>query len=717
MVYDHSQQQSKQAVLNGLMSSKNISSLINDALKAPIGATSRKRAQKVVSLMRRYRANDMQGMAMDGAGGPGYQTIEQPNPMAEASQGELVIFPSPPEMRIPLDGAGGPGFSWTPPGSPTSPLNSFQSLQSYSTPSQPAAPAPTPPPGSGPVTGNTPYNFPGLSGNTPDPAISTIGGSSAIQSQMGMGNTQPPAPTAPTIPWNNLSVTGGNSPTPPGQQGQWTPMGSDSSFINSGYGTFGDQQGGGDTSGGTGTGGGTGGGTGTGQYSGNPSLNSSVTSGMGPDAFALSMLSNPDALRHLPGFADMPADAIPTGASLGGQIDTLEKTLRSEFNLDALLNQKNQMLKSGATLTMDLTDYIRGRDQFLNQTQGMIDSYQNKMQTMDLANPDTAARANQYMNYLYELKGRQNKRYIEFLNSSTSVYNAQLADVSNNYDKALGAYQSELQLKSSITQSEYQMYYTALTGMYNAAQQAPILAKQSALLDAQTNAANAAAAKDGAKNGSDGLLTDFNNIRTKAQGLIVDKDGNLLPTVNSLSGAINTLSGDGTIPASSAMQFMVSGMLNQLNAAPDASTASSLGSKYLGWAADLYKNAASETDATNATKLRSNIQGEMSSSIRSAIQTNTGELGGLRNDISTMLHPSWFSKGPDQATFTRKYSNLLGHDLANSLWAGVSQFKNDGGQVDLPAATNSAELSAWIADIASDSYVANIWNTALQQTQ
>lgn len=700
MVYEISQLQKKHAVVKGLMSSKNTSSLISEALKSPIGSTSRKKAQKIVSLMRRYRAND--GAATpDGQGGPGYQTIEQPSPMAQASQGEIVIFPSPPEMQIPMDGRGGPGLpglGMPVGGSAPNPLSDLRNFMGNfgapaTIPTQPGQQQPAQPQGG--------FNIPALK---PASAISTTqAGSTPATTQPSFTGALQPVSTSPNIPWGSVQLS--PAATAPQQTAFQNP----------------DTQ---QPQDGSASGGGTGSSPQPGSAPSYPGIQGAVDANQGPDAFALSMLSNPDAMRKLPGFANMPADAIPTGASLAGQVEALSDTLKKEYGLDELLNQKNTMIKNGATLTTDLTDYIRGRDQFLNQTQGMIDQYTNKMRTMDLANPNVAGRANQYMNYLYELRGRQNKRYVEFLNSSVGMYNAQLQDVSNNYDKALSAYESELTLKSNVTQTEYQMYYTALTGMYNAAQQAPILAKQSQLLDAQINLANAQAIKDGTNQGK-GLLDDLNTIKTKADGIFTyetksttgESKSLFMPTVSSLSSFVDAVSGDGSVSPSSAMQYGVSAMLNGIDQAPDANTTTQLGSKYIGWAVDLYKNAASEQDATNATLLRSSLQSAMSSKIKSGLEADTGTLASLRGDLNSMINPGFFSKGPSQTAFTNRYSSTLGYDMANSLWAGVNQFKTEGGKVDLPPVTNSAELASWIADIGSDSYVANIWNTALSASQ
>jgi hypothetical protein len=371
-----------------------------------------------------------------------------------------------------------------------------------------------------------------------------------------------------------------------------------------------------------------------------------------------------------------------------------------------------------------MTDYIRGRDQFLNQTQGMIDQYTEKMKTMDLANPNVSGRATQYMNYLYELRGRQNKRYVEFLNGSIGVYNAQLTDVSNNYDKALSTYESELTLKSQLKQTEYQMYYTALTGMYNSALQAPIIAKQKALLDAQTAAANAIAAKDGAGLVGKGTVDDLNSITTKTDGILTyqtksptgESKSLFMPSVKSLSGFINTVSGYGPIAPSSALQYGVAAMINGIDSAPDSKTAATEGSKYIGWVADLYKNAKSDADATNATLVRKSVQDSISGKIQSTLEADTGVLSSIRGSLQSIISPGFFSRAPTEQQFVASFGSVLGPEIAQSLWAGMTKFKADNGAIVLPDVSNPSALASLIANIASDGYVTNIWNTALLNT-
>lgn len=741
-MYELTHLQTKSATLKGLMGSSTTSKLINDALSSPMGSTSRKRASKIVSLMKRYRATD--NLIMDGQGGPGYNTIEQQNPMAEASMGELVIFPSPPEMRIPMDGRGGPGV----PGANQENWEGLKSLADFRYPDVLKSPQPGET-NLGVIAGTIPrmvysgtqgiVNTAGYAGYGVDAAQKGISGAisgarqwlntpydQAYQSNQPSVPGIPPVPgailqqpTQPTsnIPWGSLSKGQVSSPQVPwgslsmGQQvsnpqapGAQTPQGGTQT-----------QQPGPGTS--AGTPGSTPGQTPTpGAY---PAIQGAVDANQGPDAFALSMLGNPEALGGLPGFKDMPASARPTGVSLGNQIEQLSDTLKQELGLDSLLNQKDQMIKNGVTLVTDMSDYVRGRDQFLNQTQGMIDQYTDKMRTMDLANPNVAGRANQYMNYLYELRGRQNKRYIEFLNGSIGMYNAQLTDVSNNYAKALSTYESELTLKGNIKQTEYQMYYTALTGMYNAAQQAPLLAKQMELFEAQKLAALAAAAKDGGASVGNGYLTDANNIQSKAKGLVDEKTGFLLPTVNSLSGFINTVADGGkdSPSAYNAMQFAIGAMEGELKAAPDASTAENLSKKYLGWTTELYKGAANEQEVALVQKLRNNLAGSLASSITSTLTNDTNTLASIRGDMMGMLSPSLFNKGPSQKDFVTKYGKLIGDNVANSLWGGITEYKLNKGTLDLPPITKPHDLATLISDIAADGYTANIWNTALAKTQ
>ena len=720
MTYQLSDLQTKGAVLNGLMSSKNTSSIISDALSSPMGSTSRKRALKIVNLMKKYRANDI--IMMDGQGGPGYGEMPQ---QGSQMQGELVIFPSPPPMRKAgqMDGQGGPGESnfetmaWAVPRAVASiPGNLIDITKNNAEATKRAIE---------PAMVNLGNFAQGVGNYLGAPSGTTF---SQANPQPFTQPTVPPVQTQPTAPTNSpfsIMTPGQGSANIP-----WRALAPSTTDLSQYGGSFGS---------GTGATSGTAGGTqptqpssasylpqpgttGTpgqdpqtqGAY---PAIQNAVNANQGPDAFALSMLSNPESLGGLPGFENMPASARPTGVSLGNQIEQLSDTLKQEMGLDSLLTQKNQMLKSGVTLTTDMSDYIRGRDQFLNQTQGMIDQYTDKMRTMDLANPNVAGRANQYMNYLYELRGRQNKRYIEFLNGSIGAYNAQLTEVSNNYDRALSAYESEFTLKANIKQTEYQMAYTALTGMYNAAQQAPLLQKQMEVLEAQRLATLAAAAADGSNVGNT-YITDANNIQTKAKGFVDEKTGFLLPTVQSLSGFINTIAdgGNDSPTPQNAMEFAVGAMEGELRAAPDANTAQTLSKKYLGWAVELYRGALSEQEQALVIDLRTKLSNSLADSLTSILTNDTNTLSSLRSDISNMLAPSLFSKGPNQKDFVTKYGPTLGNDVANSLWGGVAGYKVDNGAIDLPPITEAYKLADILADIAASGHTTNIWNTALAQT-
>lgn len=710
--------QMRRAAFNAIMGSTTMSDTLRKAMSSPIGSTDRKRGQKVASLLKKYRPND-------GQGGPGMMMMREEQAQ-QMIPGDIMIMPAPPERNANIqDGKGGPGIlGFGMPGL-VGPYSTMASAPDY-----------TPETNLGAIV-TSPYtalrNVSVGATDAANSAVNSIGNSlangaksfasyldapagstwneanrSSQPTTQAPQATQQPTQQAGSIPWgggfyNTQPASTAQAPQFSGAQSMSTQYPNVTGSIGSGGSSTtqteqteqtdqAPQQ----------------------QYS---AVQSAVDSNMGPDAFALSMLSNPDALRQLPGFKDLPASAIPTGVSLSDQVNQLSDALKQEHHLDELLNQRDQMASTGATLTDNLTDYIRGRDQFLNQTQGMIDSYTNKMRTMDLANPNTAARAQQYMTYLYELRGRQNKRYIEFLNSSVNQYNAQLNEISTHYDNALSAYESELSTKSQLTQSEYNMYYTALSNMYNTVSGAPALAKQAQLLDAQIQSTYAAAAKDGAGLGGKGMLSDLSTIRSKgADALFLDsKTGNFLPTVNSLSGFIDTVSADGSVSPTSAMQYAVNAMINGIDTAASPADAQAMTDKYLSWASDMYKNAGSDTDATNAALLRSTLQQALSGSLKTSVSGNQSELNSLRTDLQNMITPGFFSRPMSETAFVSKYKNLLGDNLSKSLWGGVSTFAKDSGSVQLP--TNTTELANWISDIASDSYVANIWNTSLQQNQ
>jgi hypothetical protein len=65
-------------------------------------------------------------------------------------------------------------------------------------------------------------------------------------------------------------------------------------------------------------------------------LYDAVKAGVGENTFKLRMFTNTDELKALPGMADIPDEYLPHGASLIGQINELDKNLKTELKIKEL---------------------------------------------------------------------------------------------------------------------------------------------------------------------------------------------------------------------------------------------------------------------------------------------------------------------------------------------------------------------------------------------
>ena len=661
----------KSNVLRGLLKNDQTSSIIKDAFNSPIGSTARKRAKSIAGILRKTGAMPM----YDGQGGPGYQN---PADYAQAMQpmpqdySRFVVFPSaPPFNKGRMDGQGGPGTttpSWasgisvpsvTSMMAPT-PQTGLTNYGGGATPTAIGAPGPAyknplvyvrdpardltvgakTTPGTLPILGKAPLTI-----GAPRPTQPTAttpqatGGAANIYPQPQTGGTQTPAGTAPVVP----PQPGG--PTPGTTPGLGTDLGGKLSNLQS------LQQ----------------------------AAQGAVKAGTGAASFA-----------------------YDKAGSLMEQVTELDTALKKQYDLDNILNQKNGLIKRGITLETDLSDYIRGRDEYLNETQGMIDRFTDKMMTMDMGNPVVARQAGTYMNYMYTLRGRQNKRYIEFLNSGINEYNAQLTDISNHYDKALNAYEQDLQLKTNVTQAEYQMYFNALSDMYNTIDQAPIKKMEMEKLRMEIDTGYQRAAIDAAKSSrsGSGLADDVSKIK----GLVWDtKDdtNTLLPSVKSISGTINEFASDGSVDPYSVTWTIARGMENGLQG--DAGAVMPKARNYMNMIAEYKAQAADEQTAADAFAMGQNVARAMQTSIKQSL-SDPNVASTARDAVNSLTSPGWFGKGkvPSREDFIADYKEQLPTDLLDSMYSIFDQFKKDGGDTKLLFSSTGGLKNTTDTDLAAN---------------
>ena len=688
--------------LRGLIKHKDISAVLREAIDSPIGSTSRKRAKSIISVLNKANLDGAGGPGYfptyDGAGGPGTQQPAQ----TPKDYSRLVVFKQAPKMSPLMDGAGGPGDTSDP---------SFQygdsNQQSLIPPVskvQPESVYGMYRDASG-VLRNDPNSSVGFGG-----FLKGFGGGIANEVKSGISSTisdlkrplvrdekgilgrdttpqEAPAVATPVT----TSPTQETKPSVPAElYGGQTPGVFDPSLVKRVDG--GTQQSGAEASQGgqnvqtqqSSSSPYTGSTTQTSQGGTSPfSVQQAVNSGIGPSMFAMQLMSNPKQFKDVMESAGihLTDDQLPTGKTLSENINNISDSLKKQYQLDDLLNQKQSMIEGGITVERDLTDYIRGRDQYLNQTQGMIDNFQGKMSQMDLSNPDNAKQADNYLNYMYTLKGRQNQRYMDFLNSGITQYNRNLTEVSNNYDKALSSYQYELQKKTALTQDEYTMYNSALTEMYNNVEQAPMKKLQMQSLRAQLNATAASTITDAAGNAMTGspLAKDLGILDGLPVGdsLVDPKTGELTSRVTSIEDTINNFTAQKGVSPYSVTYKITNAMKNKLSTISNTADAIKTGGDYMGMVSSYFNQARDQQTAQQASQMADDITRSIGTAITHSLTQNKNDLNNVVNAAQDLTSTGWFGSRkalPSRAQFV---SNNAGVDssISNALYQMASDYQ------------------------------------------
>jgi hypothetical protein len=453
------------SVYRGVLKNKNLATILEEGLTAPVGSTKRKRAQKVLSVIRKT--------SHDGKGGPGPR-IPRVNVRLQprtVDYSNFLILPPTPPIRVPFGEK-----------APT-PKPTVHDGQGFA-PAGLLAAAPYAVAGLGALSRfggtamNAMRNAPAFAtgGARAATALNTAlaGGAGLAALNASGANNKPAASTSSQAPKINMPLygspalsilSGDTGPKTPGQfaeslrsgEGKNTqntnpvagmPMrdfsialaggapGSQSTEMTSPY-----------------------------QAPKFANVQSAVEQGTGPSMFAYNTLSaGGDTLKQL---APNASGLMLEGGGLYDRLMKIEESTRKSYGLDQMRDQLNSMVMSGQTLEGRLTDYIRGRDEFLNETEDTIQDLKNRSMKMDMSNPTTRANMQQHFNYLYELRGRQNKRYVEFLGMSVEAYQGKIDRVKNMYDTTFAQYEQQVLNNQNIAKEEYQMIFTGLQEMYN----------------------------------------------------------------------------------------------------------------------------------------------------------------------------------------------------------------------------------------------------------
>jgi len=203
-------------------------------------------------------------------------------------------------------------------------------------------------------------------------------------------------------------------------------------------------------------------------------------------------------------------------AKYGGNLDQymldLNENLKKEYNLPALEQQLSDLKAQKGNFVPTLQTYMAGKDQYLKFIDDMIEKHEESLLTQNMGDPNVAARYNNYLNYLYTLKGRQNTRYGNFLQAAVSDYNADVDKLQTNYNNVYQQYQTAMTQKGTLAQNDYNNLMTRASALYTELQNAPIVEANlsAALVQTYDNALKLA------QNGVDGGSTNPKFLADKA---------------------------------------------------------------------------------------------------------------------------------------------------------------------------------------------------------
>lgn len=688
----------KNSTFRGLLRDKNIYGVMKDAIDSPIGSTSRKRATSMISVLKKANlasgADTMSYGIYDGKGGPGVDQTATTTPQLSQDYSNFRVLPAAPA----------PNSS-----------KSWQDLVNTSTTK--IGPLPYQ---EGLISKGAGTAYDWLGRAVPGAIMGTVGAVAGVAggveyaAKRGLRGTEAIVksvtgydpnvmPIEPYTPYSETwgaqvraglkgdeyvpSPVTGVTPTPGAMQGPIKEEGATATEKTATTAEF--------TTGAGITGGSTQPRVPTPSYTGSTGMiQQAIDRGIGPSAFALRVRSDPQGfkkfMRDQLG-VEIADEDLPSGSSLSAQVADIEKAARLQWNIDGLLNQKKSLVETGITVERDLKDYIRGRDEYLTETQRMIENAESDMITKDLSNPATRRDYNNYMNYLYSLRGSQNKRYNSFLNSAKDQYNRELTAATNDLETNINAYERDVKNKVAITSEEFNMYNTAIMEMYTNVENSKLKKLQMQQIEAQLNGTNTGTIRDAAgnvTNGGDyakevGIVSKLPaGARLVETVKVDDREVSVLsPDMTSIQQAVNDLTANGSVSSPySVMRMIKSGMQGSLETSRGLKETTSMGEKFMGMIKEKLDMAADEQTQQEAVDLAGEIAPTLSRSVSVGIKKDPNTLNNISNATKHISSPGWFGlrKVPTKQEAINKFPEV-DPEVLNALYSMISQYKQDNG--------------------------------------
>jgi len=188
--------------------------------------------------------------------------------------------------------------------------------------------------------------------------------------------------------------------------------------------------------------------------------------GLGAETTAAMLWQDKDKLAEMLGMSKESAKLLPE-YMLSSQLIDLRNARYDEFRIDEQRNKILDKQNRGLTYEDDLKTHVRGRDKYLGQIEKLLTDTKKSISEMDTSNPYVAQRMENYVNYLTILKGRQNQRYIDFIDMSMRDFRADINQSTNMYNRDLETVNKLITDESALTSEAHTNIKNMLTEMYN----------------------------------------------------------------------------------------------------------------------------------------------------------------------------------------------------------------------------------------------------------
>ena len=507
----------KNELMKSIMSNPKMARSFKDAMSSPIGSTKREEAKSILSIMKKVG-----GLRNDGMGGPlsPMSSSNQSSQMSSPSN-SYYIFPAAPKLKS----------TTTSPTATSDPIADIKNMFSGNpiiksvgnTISSAIKPTIT---SSTPSIGNSSNNISPVSipkTNQNNMSVAQTGNANMSMANGSVGYSAPNTNIAPTGIEAIKKIQSDLNTKNAGQPG-WVPLAVDG--IMGAKTTAAQNFVAGSTSNNN-----TGNTTGNNGGSTKSFENDITTTQSGATTGAPTINYKADAAKAVsqgtgPGLFAMNEANAKFGGSLEEYINKLDTKLKNDFNLEPLELELSNLKAESENFIPTLTSYMKGKDEYSSAIDKMIDSAESQLTSTNMADPFTANQYQNYMTYLYTLKGRQNERYGNYLNAAVSDYNADVTKIQSNYDNVYKRYTDALTRQGTLAQNEYNTLYTTMADLYTNLENAPIKAQNARILQQQIDSNNLSLLQNGVDSGT--LYEDYFKDKDMFIKDISDKDGILL---------------------------------------------------------------------------------------------------------------------------------------------------------------------------------------------